>query len=285
MKRSIAPLLFGIVFLIAGLGYVGSIFFDWNFTIFFRGWWTMFIIIPSFISILANGPRSFNIGAFMVGSLLLLSAQRIIPNDKTGVIIVCAVVVYIGITLIIHFIRGPKRVNYNWSGNSSYNTNNSNTTYTQANANPDLGANGETNTQYENSSSNQGNQNTGSYKHSNRYGSTYSDTTEQPIYNAILSGVDAKNISTDFGGAKVSAILGGVDLDLRDVVINRDITIYVTAILGGVDIFAPQNVRIHLSKTDILGGTDCKAMTLPPDANVPLVTFVCNTIMGGIDIK
>ncbi|WMJ22175.1 LiaF-related protein [Paludicola sp. MB14-C6] len=255
MKKNIAPLLFGIVFILAGIGYVGAIFFNWDFSIFFDGWWTLFIIIPSFISMLSNGPRAFNVGAFIIGILLLLEAQDIIPNNKFGFIIFATIILYIGIVMIIRYFKGPKVSTNTYTYTA---TDGSSFQYTQTpNGQPEANPN-----------------KSWSY-----------DNEPQPCYTAILSGVDAKNTSTDFLGAKVSAILGGVDLDLRDVVITRDIIIHVTAIMGGIDILAPRNVRIALNKTDIMGASECKAMSQAPDANVPLVTFICTTVMGGIDIK
>lgn len=269
MKKNIAPLLFGIVFILAGLGYVGTIFLDWDFSLFFEGWWTLFIIIPAFISMLANGPRAFNVAAFIVGGLFLvdeqLVARNLLDETKFGLIIFASVILYIGIVLIIRYFRGPKV-----STNTYTYTTQEGTSFQYTHDQNGHAQNGQPQNGYTETKSNKN----WSY-----------DNEQQPCYNAILSGVDAKNTSTDFQGAKICAIMGGVDLDLRDVVITRDITIHATAIMGGIDILAPRNVRIALNKTDIMGGTDCKAISQAPDANVPLVTFVCTTFMGGIDIK
>lgn len=258
MRRNVTGLLVGVLFALAGMCYVGSLFFDYNFTIFFDGWWTLFIIVPSFVSILSNGPRSFNIAALFVGVMLLLTQLKIIPSDK-GEIIIATVILYIGAILIIHFIRGPRKTINN---GHNYNINvNTNTNDTEGGAN------------YQNT------QNTGKqHKYRN------SDVSDFPTYTAILTGIDSCCTSTNFEGARISAILGGADIDLRSTIITKDITIYVTAILGGVDILAPQNVRISVNNTDILGGTTCKAMSQASDAVVPLVTFITTTVMGGIDI-
>ncbi|MFZ2538780.1 MAG: LiaF domain-containing protein [Oscillospiraceae bacterium] len=260
MKKSIAPLLFGIVFILAGIGYLGSVVLGWDFDVFFAGWWTLFIIVPSFISILSNGPRGFNLAAFFIGIVLLLSEQipQIFSYKTTGVAIVAVVIISIGVTLITNYFRKPNSATYfNYQQNNTYQT-------------PPQGNAGAT----------------GSYNTAQPKGKNWSyDATNCPNYNAILSGVDTKNTSTNFEGARVSAIMGGVDLDLRDAVVTHDITVYVTAIMGGVDIFAPQNVKIAINKTDILGGTECRAYTMPAESGAPVVTFVCTTVMGGIEIK
>ena len=251
MKRNVAGLLCGIIFLLGGLAYVGSIIFGYNFNIFFTGWWTLFIIIPSFISILSNGPRGFNIGSISIGIVLLLEQQNVISIEYLGKLIVAIVILCIGLSLIINFIRGPKKYNNPCNNGVNYNVN----------------ING------------QPNQTQNDTKQRNP------DQQDFPNYTAVLSGVDARCTSNNFKGARISAVLGGADIDMRSVVITQDIVIYVTAFMGGVDILAPQNVRINVTRTDILGGTTSKAMSQPSDANVPMVTFETNTFMGGIDIK
>lgn len=267
MKKSIAPLLFGILFILAGLGFLGNALFDWNFNIMFDGWWTLFIIVPSFVSILANGPRSFNIIAFLIGVLLLLSRQlpHFFDYRYTGITIVAVVIIGIGISLISSFFRKPQAPTY-----YTYQQNPN----CQAPPPQGNGANYQT----------QGA--TGTYAANEpQSGSWPYDENPFPNYNAVFSGTTARNTASSLEGARISAICGGVDLDLRNAIVTHDITIYITSFMGGVDIFAPRNVKIALNKTDILGGTDCIAYTMPANSDAPMVTFVCTTILGGIDIK
>lgn len=264
MKRSIAPLVFGLLLILAGVGYMGVVVFDWDFTVFFDGWWTLFIIVPALVSIFANGPKPFNIAAFLLGGLLLLRAQGFIPARHFGTIIISGAILYCGIALVIKFFRGSTAKQ---AGNAYYYQSNDNTA---------------------NSASGTENQTYAGAANENNYNKKYSscyDCTDNACYNAILSGIDIRNTSADFQGAKISAILGGADIDLRDAIVKRDVVVYATAVMGGIDILAPRNVRIMLVKTDILGGTECKAISMPPDSNAPIVTFNCTTIMAGIDIK
>ena len=41
----------GIVLILLGVFLAGKIFLDWDFSIFFDGWWTLFIIVPSALAI------------------------------------------------------------------------------------------------------------------------------------------------------------------------------------------------------------------------------------------
>lgn len=285
MKKNIAPLLFGIVFIIAGLGYVGSVLFHWNFTIFFDGWWTLFIIVPSFISICANGPKGFTVGAFLVGVLLLLSELGIWPVRYTGVAIVGVIIVSIGVTLIVNYFRQPKQppVNPNVNpGNYNYSVGGY-TVYTNTNAGPDASNPSGARPDAGGPTASQSAPNTGKNTAGGKYYAA--DPTDNPSYNAVLSSIETRNTSSNFSGAHIVAFWGGVDLDLRDAVVTHDITVYVTAVMGGVDILAPRNVRVNLSRTAVLGGVDCRAYTLGADSGAPVVNFVCTAVLGGIDVK
>jgi len=84
MRKRIGSVLWGVAFIIAGLGFAGNAFGIWDFDIFFDGWWTLFIIIPAIISMVENGPNTGNSIWLIVGGVLLLSAQDIIDGRIVG---------------------------------------------------------------------------------------------------------------------------------------------------------------------------------------------------------
>ena len=108
MKRSIAPVVLGIFFILAGVGYLGSNFLNWD--IFFYGWWTLFLIVPCVISVVVNKPRFFNVGGALIGTLLLLNCQGILTNHQTRVSVVAALILAIGVGLISRYLRSPRSV-------------------------------------------------------------------------------------------------------------------------------------------------------------------------------
>ena len=79
--------------------------------------------------------------------------------------------------------------------------------------------------------------------------------------------------------------MGGVDLDLSDAVVTHDIQVTATAILGGIDIIVPRNVKVVMRGVPILGGCDNTAASLPVDADAPTVNFDCTAVLGGVDLK
>lgn len=107
MKGKISNLIWGALFILVGIGFMGNIFWDWNFNIFFSGFWTLFIIIPSVVSIAENGPRPFSLTALIIGVLLLLSALGFFTFDIVTDLIVPVIFIAIGLSLITKNVWGP----------------------------------------------------------------------------------------------------------------------------------------------------------------------------------
>lgn len=102
MNSNKSNILWGLFFIFLGIGFAGNAFNLWHFTIFFPGWWTMFIIIPSLMSITQNGPSTGSLIGLIIGVLLLLSRQGILPSDFIGKLIFPAILVVIGISIILN---------------------------------------------------------------------------------------------------------------------------------------------------------------------------------------
>ena len=81
--------------------------------------------------------------------------------------------------------------------------------------------------------------------------------------------------------------MGAVDLNLKNAIISEDVYLNVSAIMGGIDIYVPANVRVVTDGcSTIMGGIDVNT----PYANFhaadsPRLIITGSCIMGGIDIK
>ena len=110
------------------------------------------------------------------------------------------------------------------------------------------------------------------------------DSITYPHYTAILGGGEFKNNSEDLKGVYAEVLLGGLEIDLRDAKITEDIVLELTAVLGGIDIFIPENVGVEIiSGTPILGGFEHKL-----NRNIvsgPKVRIKYTVVLGGIEIK
>ena len=71
-----------------------------NINIFFDGWWTLFIIIPSIIGLLEKEEKASNIIGLVIGISFLLSAQDIIKLELILKLIAPFILVAIGISLL-----------------------------------------------------------------------------------------------------------------------------------------------------------------------------------------
>lgn len=103
-------------------------------------------------------------------------------------------------------------------------------------------------------------------------------------YTSIFSGQKEIYPNQQFGGASILAIFGGIELDLRNAIINEDIVINSTSICGGVDILVPSNVNVKISSIPIFGGAANKARPCI-SINAPTIYINATCIFGGLDSR
>lgn len=83
----------GVVFGLNALGYT-------NITIFFNGWWTLFIIVPCFIDLFKNGDKTGNIIGLLIGVGLLLGCNDLIDFSLIWKLFFPIILVVIGLSII-----------------------------------------------------------------------------------------------------------------------------------------------------------------------------------------
>lgn len=103
---------------------------------------------------------------------------------------------------------------------------------------------------------------------------------------AVMGGVTRRNESQAFRGGELTAVMGGVELDLTDAraLVGRAV-VDVFAIWGGIDIRVPEDWRVELEAVPVMAGVESSARLAPgTDATGTLVVrgFV---MMGGVEIK
>ena len=99
MKKT-GNILWGIVFIIVGLIFGLNALGITDINIFFDGWWTLFIIIPSSISIVKERGGIGNFIWLTIGIVLLLAAQQIIDISEIGKLIFPAILIALGMGMI-----------------------------------------------------------------------------------------------------------------------------------------------------------------------------------------
>ena len=101
---------------------------------------------------------------------------------------------------------------------------------------------------------------------------------------AILGGSSTKNASDDYSGGSVTAIVGGVELDLSKATIKKEAVLKVSVVMGGIDLRVADDVVVVNRTQAILGGVDVKTQ---PSASkgAPVLAIEGQIIMGGVDVK
>jgi hypothetical protein len=103
---------------------------------------------------------------------------------------------------------------------------------------------------------------------------------------AMLSGLNRRVESQNFRGGKATAILGGIDLDFTPVrLAEGKATLELTAIMGGIDLRVPKDMRVELQAHPLLGGIEDKHSFVPGLEPPPTLYIKASAIMGGIEIK
>lgn len=107
MRNKMANSIIGILFIAVGVGFLGNIFDWWEFSPFFNGWWTLFIIIPSLYSILRGEIHTGNLIALGIGVLLLLSSADLIAWNLFWKLAVTLVFILVGLGIMFRGFRDP----------------------------------------------------------------------------------------------------------------------------------------------------------------------------------
>ncbi len=102
---------------------------------------------------------------------------------------------------------------------------------------------------------------------------------------ALLSGSERRTFTQPLKNAEVVSIMSGVNLDLTNAIFDGErATLHVTAIMGGIEVFAPSEWSIVSEVTPILGAYVDKRR---PTATLPTKTLFIDglVLMGGVEVK
>ena len=101
----------------------------------------------------------------------------------------------------------------------------------------------------------------------------------------MFSGQNVRSVSQDYKGGDVSAIFGGVDLDLRDAKIKSAATMSVFAAFGGVDIKVPEGWVVKVSGLPLFGGWEDKTKKPVDTKNAPVLKINATCAFGGFSVS
>ena len=203
------PIIWGIAIIALGLIFGGNALGLFSLNIFFDGWWTLFIIIPSIISLITEKEKLTSLTFLAAGILLLLAAQNVFSYEIAWKAILAVVLIMIGLAIIIKTI---------------FHSNNA--------------------------------------KEVEQKIQESKDGQKMDSQTAVFSGSERAYNNETFQGSNLTAIFGGVDLDLRNAKFTKDTVIKAFALFGGVDVIIPEDVQVKIKSGFIFGGiTDDRKST------------------------
>jgi predicted membrane protein len=102
---------------------------------------------------------------------------------------------------------------------------------------------------------------------------------------AFWSGMERKVSSQAFQGGDVTAVMGGVKIDLRQArPVPGGAVIDLFVWWGGLDLRVPEDWKVVLEGNVLMGGVDDRAKSPPPESTNVLILRGM-VLMGGIEIK
>jgi len=101
---------------------------------------------------------------------------------------------------------------------------------------------------------------------------------------AMMAGIHHQNTSQSFRGGDANAIMGGVELDLRNAQIQdgEEAVLDAFAMWGGIEITVPENWRVVGQVMPILGGFEDKTRS---NASGPTLIIKGAAVMGAVEVK
>ena len=106
--KKISRVLWGVVLVAAGVIFALNALKITNISIFFDGWWTLFIIVPCTIGLFTEREKTGNLIGIAVGVFLLLCCWDILSFSLLWKLAVPAIIVIIGLKMVFSGLLGNK---------------------------------------------------------------------------------------------------------------------------------------------------------------------------------
>lgn len=103
---------------------------------------------------------------------------------------------------------------------------------------------------------------------------------------AILGSHEAKGSSHLAQETQAMAVMGGVELDLREATVSGPVTVIRGfAFMGGIEIRVPPGIRVETRCVPIMGGCDIKLRGRPARQDAPVLRLELVLFMAGVEVK
>lgn len=105
--KTARAIIWGLAIVALGIIFGGNALGLFNIDIFFKGWWTLFVIVPSAISLITEKERASSLVFLSAGIVFLLAAQEVITFEIAWKVILAIALIVFGLTIIFKsFVKG-----------------------------------------------------------------------------------------------------------------------------------------------------------------------------------
>lgn len=260
MKRA-SSWLWGSVLIILGviLGINALGIADIN--IFFPGWWTLFIIIPSLIGLFTEKHKGGPVLGLVIGVCFLLSSLKIIPFGFLWKMILPSILVIIGLTMVLRGMSRGDVADKIDAARKRQAAERKTHHITEAEIVEEDDSDDDDDDEDDEDSSDYA-----------EYWSTFGDQN-----------VDYSD--KEFKGCRVDAVFGGADIDLRKAKIKDEAILRVSSIFGGIIVYVPDDVKVEVSSTSIFGGVSDKRKNAKNTTAKKTLYIEGSCVFGGVEIR
>lgn len=98
--KQLRAIIWGIAIVALGVIFGGNALGIFNINVFFEGWWTLFIIIPSAVSLITEKEKVSSLIFLAAGVILLLAAQNVFSFEVAWKVILAIALVAVGLGII-----------------------------------------------------------------------------------------------------------------------------------------------------------------------------------------
>lgn len=222
MRQRLGSILWGIFLVAIGVGIAGGLLKLWTFELFFNGWWTLLILIPSFISLLQNGPRISNAIWMTIGLLMLACCRGYLEWTTMWKLFIPLIFIIIGLGMVL-------RSMFHFGGGK------------------------------------------------------VSIPSEMKTQDTLVFSGKRYTVENRFYGMNLDSVFAGATLDLRNAVIEENISLELLAVFGGIEVLAPNGVSVELHSNSLFGGCSNHHVAAGPEA--PTIYVNATALFGGVEVK
>ena len=214
--------------------------------IFFPGWWTLFIIVPSAIGVLTDKRKSGAMAGLVIGICLLLACLDVVSFGMLWKLLIPVILVFAGVAVIVRNTTN-EAVRQKIRRAEKARRQEGRETIVEATI-VSTDKDGQTKTEKvevleeddDDDDDDDEDEDEDERNQDRQYWSTFGEQ-------------DVNYAGKAFDGCGVDAVFGAINLDLRGAEIRDEAVVRASAVFGGVTVYVPEGVKVETAATTIFG--------------------------------